>query len=254
MADSGNTETNTGSGQQAGSGSVLTFMMSKKIESALWATRIFTVVCTFLFFLPIIGGSPYGFYQRALISNAATSALRLHQRLPNFQLNRQFFGMLFAEDSCHYLIYSLVFMNSYPLTMSLIPIFLYALLHACNFTIQILNVMGPQSLQFVRNMITKLKTQETSILRFIACTEIFIFPAVFLMTFTGKCSIFLPVIFYRFLLLRYSSRRNPYCRTLFYELRLTVEYLCNKPQCPAVVRNIFTKAIAFISRLAPTVA
>ncbi|CAC5396396.1 TMEM33 [Mytilus coruscus] len=218
---SSNTEGNAG--QQTG-GSVLTFMLSKKIESALWITRIFTIVCTFLFFFPIVGGGPYGFYQRALISNAATSALRLHQRLPNFQLNRQFLSLLLAEDSCHYLIYSLMFMNSYPLTMSLIPICLYAVLHACNFTVQILNVMGPQSIQFVRNMITKLQAQQVSILRFIACTEIFIMPAVFLMTFT----------------------------TLFHELRVTIEYLCNKPQCPAMVRNMLTKIIAFISRLAPT--
>ncbi|XP_052078546.1 transmembrane protein 33-like isoform X1 [Mytilus californianus] len=248
---SSNTEGNAG--QQTG-GSVLTLMLSKKIESALWITRIFTIACTFLFFFPIVGGSPYGFYQRALISNAATSALRLHQRLPNFQLNRQFLSLLLAEDSCHYLIYSLMFMNSYPLTMSLIPICLYAVLHACNFTVQILNVMGPQSIQFVRNMITKLQAQQISILRFIACTEIFIMPAVFLMTFTGKCSLFLPIIYYRFLLLRYSSRRNPYCRTLFHELRVTIEYLCNKPQCPAMVKNMLTKIIAFISRLAPTVA
>lgn len=61
-------------------------------------------------------GNPYGFYQRALISNAATSALRLHQRLPHFQLSREFFGLLFLEDSCHYLMFSLIFMNGYPIT------------------------------------------------------------------------------------------------------------------------------------------
>ena len=44
--------------------------------------------------------------------------------------------------------------------------------------------MGPTSMQFVRNMISKLQAQQVSILRFIACTEIFIMPAVFLMTFT----------------------------------------------------------------------
>lgn len=267
MADSGNNGTNserggsgrpgsaggTTGGQPAG-GSVLSFMMTNKVESALWLTRLFTVICTLLFFLPIIGGSPYGFYQRAFISNAATSALRLHQRLPNFQFNRQFLSLLLAEDSCHYLVFSILFMNSYPLSMALIPVFLYALLHACNYTVQILNVMGPASMQFVRNMIIKLQAQQVGILRFIACTEIFIMPAVFLMTFTGRCTIFLPVIYYRFLLLRYSSRRNPYCRTLFHEMRLTIEYLCNKPQCPAMIRNMLTKAIAVISRLAPTVA
>lgn len=67
-------------------------------------------------FLFISRGNPYTHYQRALISNAATSALRLHQRLPNFQFSRVFMTQLFAEDSCHYLMYSIIFLNSYPIT------------------------------------------------------------------------------------------------------------------------------------------
>ncbi|KAJ8298374.1 hypothetical protein KUTeg_024905 [Tegillarca granosa] len=222
--------------QQAG---VLSYLMTNKVESALWMTRL---------------GSPYGFYQRALISNAATSALRLHQRLPNFQLSREFLARLFLEDSCHYLMFSIIFMNSYPITMALVPVFLFALLHACTYTRNVLNTMGPNSIQIVRSIIAKLQEQQTNILRFIACTEIFLMPTVFFMMFTGKCSVFLPIVYYRFLTLRYASRRNPYCRTLFTELRMTVEYLCNKPQCPGFIRNICVKAVAFISRLAPQVA
>lgn len=30
--------------------------------------------------------------------------------------------------------------------------------------------------------------------------------------FRGKCSFFLPFVYYKFLSLRYTSRRNPYCR------------------------------------------
>lgn len=56
------------------------------------------------------------FYQRALLANALTSALRLHQRLPHFQLSRAFLAQALLEDSCHYLLYSLIFVNSYPVT------------------------------------------------------------------------------------------------------------------------------------------
>ena len=59
-------------------------------------------------------------YQKSLLSNAATSALRLHQRLPNFQLNREFFALLLLEDSAHYLFYSLIFVYSHPITSILI--------------------------------------------------------------------------------------------------------------------------------------
>ena len=55
-------------------------------------------------------------YSKALLANAATSALRLHQRLPRVQLSREFFGALLIEDSAHYLLYSLVFLYSAPIT------------------------------------------------------------------------------------------------------------------------------------------
>lgn len=106
---------------------------------------------------------------------------------------------------------------------------------------QYLQVMGPDSLQFMRKLIDKLQLQQINILRFIACTEIFIMPAIIFMMFAwvyillsdlwvlslalicfmlynlafhfrGKCSFFLPFVYYKFLSLRYTSRRNPYCR------------------------------------------
>jgi len=42
-------------------------------------------------------------------------------------------------------------------------------------------------------------------------------------------------------------------RQLFTELRFGVESLCEKPQCPQIVRNLCQKAIGLIGRLAPQV-
>ncbi|BFZ14459.1 hypothetical protein BsWGS_17498 [Bradybaena similaris] len=259
MADTSGTSaaSNNGSGEgphrtPAGN-SVLAHMMQNKVETTLWLTRIFTIVCSILFFLPLFGDNPNIFYQRALIAAAATSALRLHQRIPQVQLNMEFLRHLFTEDSSHYLIYCVIFLYSYPVTMCLIPVFLFAVLHACSFTKTILNLMGPTSLMFVRNMISKLEAQQVNILRFIASTEIFLMPAIIILIFSGKCSVFLPFLYYRFLTLRYASRRNPYCRTLFYEFRLAAEHLCSRPQCPQFVRSLCFGAISFICRLAPPV-
>jgi hypothetical protein len=232
---------------------VLAHMIQNKVETTLWLTRIFTVVCSILFLIPLFGDNPYIFYQRALIAAAATSALRLHQRVPRVQLNMEFLRHLFTEDSSHYLIYCLIFLYSYPVTMCLIPVFLFGVLHACSFTKTVLNLMGPTSLMFVRNLVTKLEAQQVNILRFIASTEIFLMPAIIILIFSGKCSVFLPFLYYRFLTLRYGSRRNPYCRTLFYEFRLATEHLCSRPQCPQFVRSICFKSISIISRLAPPV-
>uniref|UniRef100_A0A452R0H1 Uncharacterized protein n=1 Tax=Ursus americanus TaxID=9643 RepID=A0A452R0H1_URSAM len=44
------------------------------------------------------------------------------------------------------------------------------------------------------------------------------------------------------------------CRTLFNELRIVVEHVIMKPACPLFVRRLCLQSIAFISRLAPTVA
>lgn len=58
----------------------------------------------------------YNIYYKVLMSSAATSALRLHQRVPRVQLNRQFWEQLFLEDSFHYLFYSLIFLYVAPVT------------------------------------------------------------------------------------------------------------------------------------------
>ncbi|CAH1777065.1 unnamed protein product [Owenia fusiformis] len=230
---------------------IIGFMSANKVDAALWGTRMFTVISTILFIIPIFGGNSYSFYQRALISNAATSALRLHQRVPHFQLNREFFSMLFMEDSAHYLFFSLIFITSYPMTMALVPVFLFGLLHSVSYTKKLLDIMGPNSQQLLRNLIAKLQLQQANILRFIACNEIFLMPATVIMIFSGSGSLLMPFLYYRFLSLRYASRRNPYSRALFYELRVTAEHFSNMPQCPAFLRNLVFKAIGYINRLAP---
>lgn len=67
-------------------------------------------------------GNIYTHYQRALIASAATSALRLHQRIPAVQFNMEFMRHLFMEDSCHYLLFAILFINSYPIT-SILAVF-----------------------------------------------------------------------------------------------------------------------------------
>ncbi|KAG8516539.1 Transmembrane protein 33, partial [Galemys pyrenaicus] len=178
------------------------FMMTNKLDTAMWLSRLFTVYCSALFVLPLLGlHEAANFYQRALLANALTSALRLHQRLPHFQLSRAFLAQALLEDSCHYLLYSLIFVNSYP-------------------------AKGSNSLPLLRSILDKLSANQQNILKFIACNEIFLMPATVFMLF----------------------------RTLFNELRIVVEHIIMKPACPVFVRRLCLQSIAFISRLAPTVA
>ena len=82
------------------------YMMAHKIETGLWFTRLLTVGFTFNYFFPFFpfSGEPISSYYKALMANAATSALRLHQRVPSVQLSRQFFAGLLLEDSAHYMV------------------------------------------------------------------------------------------------------------------------------------------------------
>ncbi|XP_069780896.1 transmembrane protein 33 isoform X2 [Narcine bancroftii] len=267
MADS------TRNGPQGG---ILQYMMANKLEAAMWLSRLFTVYCSILFIFPFMGlYEAANFYQRALLANALTSALRLHQRLPHFQLSRALLSQALLEDSCHYLLFSLIFVNSHPVTMSIFPVFLFSLLHATAYTKKICDednwlknsegkerileqnnfeneILGPGSLAFLRAILDKISSNQQNILKFIACNEIFLMPATVFMLLSGHGSLLQPFIYYRFLALRYSSHRNPYCRTLFSELRMLLEHLIMKPACPGFLRNLCLNCISFVSRLAPT--
>ncbi|XP_069749516.1 transmembrane protein 33-like [Narcine bancroftii] len=232
--------------------SVSQFMMSNKTESIMWLLRIFTLVSTFFFLFPIFGVAEGGyFYQRALLANALTSACRLHQRLPRFQLSRVYIAQALLEDSCHYFLYSLIFITSKPITLCLVPVAVFSLLHATAYNRKILDIIGPNSMPWMRSFLDKMTLHQQVLFKFIACNEIILMPAGVFMLLGGRTHLFLPFFYYRFLTLRYSSRRNPYCRTLFYELRVAIEQLTARPSCPNFLRTACHKAIRLICKLAP---
>ncbi|CAG0882180.1 unnamed protein product [Cyprideis torosa] len=223
-----------------------------KIETGLWATRLLTISFTLGYFIPLFG-NPYNLYYKVLMSNAATSALRLHQRSPTLQLSREFFGLLFLEDSCHYLIYSLLFLTLSPATIIVMPVALYALLHFASYSLTLLDCLGLDAWWGARFLISIVDFQTRNILRLIAFSEILVMPMLLLMIFSGRASVFSPFLYYRFLSLRYASRRNPHTRTMFHELRMRFEAMVLEPRCPEFVRNMVLRTIAFISNLAPVI-
>ena len=87
----------TNQGQPRGVANLVRHCKAHKIEVGLWATRLLTVVFAVAYFLPVFGNHPFSAYYKALMANAATSALRLHQRLPRVSFTREFAGTLFLE-------------------------------------------------------------------------------------------------------------------------------------------------------------
>ena len=121
-----------------------------------------------------------------------------------------------------------------------------------------------------RMLISLVEFQSRNILRLVAFHEVFLLPFTVMMIFAGKTNLVTPFLYYRFLSLRlvenftpqfadinsllqirYTSRRNPYCRTICHELRMTMEALAYNPKCPGWAKNIIYKAITMASNLAP---
>lgn len=104
-----------------------------------------------MFFIVYYRSSQSAFY-KVLISNAATSALRLHQRLPQIQFTREFLALLLLEDSCHYLFFSLIFLYVQPFIVVLFPVVLFAVLHSASYSLKMLDV----SIYICNSLITSL--------------------------------------------------------------------------------------------------
>ncbi|TMW39763.1 hypothetical protein DOY81_015156, partial [Sarcophaga bullata] len=100
-----------------------------------------------------------------------------------------------------------------------------------------------------RFLISLVEFQAANILKAASFSEIFIMPLAVVLTFMGRAGLMTPIVYYHFLVMRYSSRRNPYTRNAFAELRMTAESLAARspPFCGKVVRG----GIAFVNRLAP---
>lgn len=253
--NTGDAQSSGGGGQQRGLGNLVRHCQAHKIEVGLWATRLLTVVFTLAYFLPVFGNHPFSAYYKALMANAATSALRLHQRLPRVELSREFAATLFLEDSAHYLLFSLMFLFCEPVTVALGPISLFAVLHLASYSLTLLDCLGTSrdnnSNWMVRMLISLAELQSRSILRMVAFSEVFLMPLTVILVFTGRVSLVTPFMYYRFLGLRYSSRRNPYTRSIFYELRMSLEQTSQSPSVPQFARNLIYKGIAIVSSLAP---
>lgn len=75
--------------------------------------------------------------------------------------------------------------------MALLPIFLYALLHAANFSVQACNATGYGATLYARKVAELTNKHTQSLLGVIACSEVFIVPIFIAMIFTLVLSFFL---------------------------------------------------------------
>lgn len=259
MADE-NQQNNENNQQQNQPPTVKQYLITNKYDTCLWLIRIYMIFSTVLYIVPLLGMQfSASSYKRVLIGSAAISALRIHQRMPRIQFSVEFAKQLVLEDSFHYFSYSVLFLiGSQPATVILMPIFIFAVMHAATYTRKVIEVSGTGNslvLKF-RQLISKIENREIQqqMLLFIATTEILVFALSVLMMFGGQATILVPFFYYRFLQLRYSSRRNPYSKLAFSRLRLSIEQLSNHPKCPSIGRKILLGIVSIAVRFCPTQA
>ncbi|XP_037086254.1 Krueppel homolog 2-like [Pollicipes pollicipes] len=237
-------------GRPAGIEGVREHIVQNKVSFALFCTRLAQVLFAIGYLLPIFGSAANA-YSKALVATVATSALRLHQRVPQLQMSRQFLATLMAEDACHYLLFALVFLYGAPMTMVLVPPTLFAVLHSASYGLRLLDLAGQNNSLGARYLISLVELQSQNILRAVALSEIVLMPYTVFMLFTGRGSLLVPFLYYRFLSLRYSSHRNPYSRNMFHELRRLAEAQAASPGCPAFLATLIRRGVGLVVSLSP---
>ncbi|XP_066596456.1 Krueppel homolog 2 [Prorops nasuta] len=225
-------------------------ILENKAKAWLWVTRALTIIYSFAYFIPLFG-NPYNAYYKVLICNAATSAMRLHQRVPQFRFNREFFEIIYLEDSSHYLFYSFTFLYAAPVALVLIPVFLFALMHLASYSLTLLDCLGQNSWWGARLMISLVEFQSRNILRLCALCEIIILPFTVLLVFTGRAGLLTPFIYYQFLKLRLASRRNPFTRNVFIEIRNALSKATMNTAIPQILRKLINGLLMLTQQMAP---
>ncbi|CAG2100444.1 unnamed protein product [Medioppia subpectinata] len=244
-----NSEENT---RRGGLSVAVQHLAQNRTEAALLLTRLTTIALTALYLVPLSPLPLSSVYQKALLASAATSALRLHQRLPPFRLSREFLALLIAEDSAHYLLFAVIFAANNVLSLALLPVALFAFLHFSSQTLALIDRSGPRGV--VGNALsTVVESYQRSILQTVSLAEIALMPTLVFALLSGMTSLIAPFIYYRFLALRYSSRRNPYSRQMFRELKVSLQTMVLRAFCPQLVRNAVNAAIGLVERLAPPI-
>lgn len=120
-----------------------------------------------------------------------------------------------------------------------------------NFPRFYLQLFGQNSCWPARLAISVVEFQSTNLLRLISFTEICIAPLCLILMFTGRSGLLTPFLYAQFLMLRYSSLRNPHTRNMFYRLRLVAEGFASKPTCPGMLAKLIHAVIGGLSRMSP---
>jgi len=237
---------------------VMRNVLSRDPKSAvMFFARSFAAVNGLLYGITTLfaGSFAMSFFQRTLFAFGLASIIRLSQRLGPIQLTKMYFINVVLEDSAHYFLYSCNFYSHTSTTLIAIVPTLYCIVQSSVYLFNLITECKTATFTPLLAQLTRLKANQQVILRLVATAEIFIMPLIIMQMFAGQCgSILTPLVYYQFLMLRFMSRRNPYVRNAFTELKLSITLLLDKPMCPAIVKTLVLKGMSLVEKLAPSMA
>lgn len=231
------------------------FLLSDVWSSVLFALRVIVFVTGLLATIPLLGSRmAVNCYVVCLRCGLFLYSLRFLQRKNQTQVpvfSRQFIDFFISEDSGHYLWYCFFYQGYYPSPLLLFPILLYTVFQVPKYFSELSKFLSPSIRSPAGRLHNYIHSKQPSILRFIASAEIFLMIVVTYNLLSGSGNLLAPVVHYYFLKWRYQSRRNPYVRIMFGELRIVMQTVSSSQKCPQFLKNFIERSVAYLSSLAP---
>jgi len=147
----------------------MSYIRSDVAATTLFSMRLVTAVCTILYVISTLGFLGHLLYQcylNAMLTSFFTFTIRLHQRKKQQEISlfsRQMLDLMTTEDSGHYMLYSFFYYNQLPLTIYLIPPFLYAVLFSVNYTRGLLPFFPASVQRVLTDLNTRIATKQQDI-------------------------------------------------------------------------------------------
>eukprot|EP00045_Choanoeca_perplexa_P001354 m.19078 g.19078 ORF g.19078 m.19078 type:complete len:234 (-) comp10893_c0_seq2:81-782(-) len=190
-----------------------TLLPTTNLNGALFLLRIVGVVTAVLAFL-----MGFFYYTISVYTFVLVYLIRVWQRIGRPELSRAFLTRLLSEDAGHYLLYCLL-ITSIPDPISLVPLVLYAVLAVASTLLKACQASG--SMQFLVPLATKVTSQSQSLFGSIASFEIvgLLMAAIRALLAMSLSKGFRVMALMQFNQLRYYSRRNPYPKAAWDQIR-----------------------------------
>ncbi|KAH7883887.1 hypothetical protein F5I97DRAFT_1896518 [Phlebopus sp. FC_14] len=199
-------------------------------------------------------------YRASFLGALVSYAIVCHKSLGTPQLNIASLTKAFLDENVQYFLLAFFWWTSKPVTIALLPYFIFSLFHTLTFTRT--TVMPhflppgppataggpPQQHPLSKQLQVWIKANYDTAMRIVAFTELAIFARVLLGALLLRNSLLAPIVYAHFLRLRYFQSGFTRAAVASVDVRITA--LVNRADVPPVVRQVWGKVKELTARWA----